>query len=136
MTQLACKTVVPIDHLAVNHDAAAHARTERNHNEVLHSFGGAVGHLAHCGCVRIVGNGAWQTELLLHHLGKRNILPRQVHCAFYSAGVVVAVRYTRSDTAKHIQRADRRDDFHRLIIERLYIDIDVLVVLCLDAGAT
>lgn len=56
MTELAGKTVVAVDHLAVGDEARTESRAERDHHEVAHAFGVAVNHLADRRGIGVVGH--------------------------------------------------------------------------------
>ena len=95
MTQLAGKTVMAVDELSVDHDAGAHAGSERYHDEVLHTASCAVGHFAQGGGVGVVGDShRYSGKGLAHHLGHRYGSPRKVRRTLYFAGIVIGVRGT------------------------------------------
>ena len=64
MAQLTGHAVAPQHHLSVAHDAAADARAQSNHDEVLHAFRHAILHLAHGGGVGIVGQAHGDAQTL------------------------------------------------------------------------
>ena len=103
VTQLAGETVVTVDHVTVNDDTGTYAGAQRDHDEVLHTAGGAVSHFTHGGGVGVVGQGNGNAvHLLAEEFGKRNDLgatPYEVHGALDGAGVVVAVRGTYANAA-------------------------------------
>ena len=70
MAELAGETVVAIDKLSVDDDSAAHACAKSDHDEILQSACGAVGHLADGGGVSVIGNGNGHTHLFRKHLGE------------------------------------------------------------------
>ena len=54
MTQLSGKTIVSVNHFSVNHDTAADSGSKSDHNEMVHTLGGSVGHLTHCGGIGVI----------------------------------------------------------------------------------
>ena len=102
VAQLAGKAVVAVYHLSVDHDAGAHAGAQGDHDEILHTAGGAIGHLSHGGGIGVVGEGDGNAvHLLAKELGEFHLVvtPLEVGSALDGAGVIVSVGRTNADTA-------------------------------------
>src|SRR5664280_126600 len=54
VTNLACKSIVAINQLSVNHKSAAQACTQGYYDKVFHSPGTAINHLAYSSCIGVV----------------------------------------------------------------------------------
>ena len=103
MAQLAGKSVVAINQLAVDDDAATYARTQRDHDEVLHTTGRAVGHFADGGRVGVVGQSRRYAQALFEQSSQGNdTLPRKVGSKLDGTRIIVAVGGTHADTLDFI----------------------------------
>ena len=95
VAEFAGEAVVAIKQLAVDDDAAAYAGAEGYHNEILHSLGGAVHHLADGGGIGVIGQGNRQTaeqrRKFLAELHRGVVGPGDVGGIADFAGVIVAV---------------------------------------------
>ena len=101
VTQLAGETVVAVHHFTVDHDTGTYSGTQGDHDEVLHTTGGAVCHFTHSGGVGVVGEGNGNAvHGFLQHLGEFHavVAPLQIGSGLDAAGIVVAVGGAYADT--------------------------------------
>ena len=114
MAELACKTVVAIDKLAVDDDTASDTCAESDHDKVLHTLGGAIVHLTESGSICVIGKG---NRNAVHGLGKelceRNlaiVAPGEVHSVLDGSGIVVCIRSSDTDSTNLTFNASILDD--------------------------
>ena len=101
MSAFSGKTVVSVNHVAVNNDTAANTGSECVHHKVFHAFGAAVYHFANrCG-IGIVGQGNCREfrKFFFQQGYKVNYsAERKVGSVFNSPVVIIAVWCTNADT--------------------------------------
>ena len=136
VAQLAREAVVAIDHVASDDDTAAYSGAEGNHDEILHTLGGAVGHLTDCSRIGVVGkrNGESAESLGKKLLERNSTLcrPNEVGCESNLAGVVVAIGGADSDSADLAFLAGLLDEGLDSFCETVYIFKRILTVVCTD----
>ena len=95
VAELAGEAVMSVDDLSVDDDTRTDTGAEGDHDEILHTAGGAVGHLAHSGGVGVVGEADREAAELLGERGGElhGFLgrPCEVGCIGHLAGIIVAV---------------------------------------------
>src|SRR4051812_18273869 len=90
MTKLAGKTIMTINQFAVCDNAATYARSEGNHNEILHTLGCSVHHFPQCRCISVIGEYNRQVELRFNQFSKwYNAFPREIRSVFYHPRIIV-----------------------------------------------
>ena len=128
MSQFSGKPVATVDQLAVDHNTAAHARTQSNHDEVLHPLGYSVSHLTDSRSIGIVCQNHGNPQSFTEFLRKRDdSFPRQVGCQFDIAGIIVTVRRTDSHPLDVLDAANLF--YHRSQSGTGTVHIDIQIVL-------
>src|SRR5688572_3574465 len=95
MSELACKSIMTIDQLAVCYNTASHSSTERDHDKISHAFGSTIHHFANSCSICIVGKRDRELEFILDHLGKGNdTFPGKIGSIFNGAGIIISIRRT------------------------------------------
>ncbi len=138
VAKLAGESVVAIDHLTVDDDSAANSCSKGDHDEILHSPCGAVGHLTHGGGVGVVGKGHRDSS---HRLGKHlreryrpGASPRKIHRILNLSGVVVGVRGADSDSTDLAFSVGVSDDLLQRSRKFLNVRLDGRVGVRTDDG--
>ncbi len=99
---------MPIYQLAVDDNAAAHARAQRNHDEIAHPPGRSVGHLADSRRVGVVGHRHGDAQTVINQLSERHdALPWKIGGIFDIAAVEIGIRRTDADAGNQLRPAHR-----------------------------
>src|SRR5688500_16496434 len=95
MTKFSRKSIMTVYQFSVGNYSASNTGSKCYHDEVFHTLGGAIHHLADCGSVCIIGENDGQLEFFFEHLRKWNdAFPWEVRCVFNRAGIIVTIRGT------------------------------------------
>ena len=127
-----------VNYLTIDDDTATYACAEGDHDEVLHSPGSAIGHLAHSSGIGIIGKSYRNAvHLVLQEFGYRNdalVTPFEVDGILDFACIIVSVRDTHSDSADLSGNACvchyLGDGFCKFLDIRVYF----IVCICADNG--
>lgn len=132
VTELPCKTVVTVHELSVDDDTRSYTCAEGDHNEVLHSTGGTIGHFTYgCG-IGIIGDCYRYAELLAYHLCERQRgRPWDVDKFLDHSCIIVGIRGTYTDTVNLLHGIICLQQTHDILIEFIYVVLHICMLECL-----
>ena len=134
MAKLSGEAITTVNQLSIDDNARADTCAKRDFYEVLHAASGTVSHLAHSGCVSVIGKGYGDAKPVGEHLCQRHdaiMTPLQVGGKLDGASIVVAIRRADTHRLDFIYAANLVDNHLKGLYASVHIVLNLIIYLSL-----